>query len=147
MKLTEEYIQGILDQSEFTFSTQFDKVAIVACKLPNGFIIVEHSAFIDPKDYDEEMGKDLCLQKIGSKLWELEGYKMHNEVKEQQPVDYIKDVYNDPQDAMQVAPIYFGNDVLDKILDDLENMQEEDYSIKSDETYFKQNNGPTKENK
>jgi hypothetical protein len=75
--ITRTYVQRILDRSEFTYSTQFDKCTIVACKLPNGFIIVESASCIDPMDYDEELGKEICLQKIGDKVAELEGYAAH----------------------------------------------------------------------
>lgn len=75
--ITRGYVQRILNNSEFTYSTQFGKCTIVACKLPNGFVIVESASCIDEKDYDEETGKEICMQKIGDKVMELEGYMVH----------------------------------------------------------------------
>lgn len=92
-KITDEHIQAILDNSEFVFTTVFDKCMIVACKLPNGYVIVEEAACIDPEMYDEEFGKQMCYERIISKVWELEGYEAHN-----------KNI--DPQDAAR--PLYFN---------------------------------------
>lgn len=74
--ITQEYIDEIIENSEFTMTTAFDKCTIVACKLPNGFVIVESSACVSPENYDENMGIDICLSKIEDKIWELEGYRL-----------------------------------------------------------------------
>lgn len=73
-----EMIEEIMDNSEITVDTVFDKCTIVACKLPNGFVIVESSACVSPENYDEELGVDICLEKIENKIWELEGYKLQD---------------------------------------------------------------------
>ena len=76
---TEERIDEIIANSEINAQTMFDKCTIVSCKLPNGFVIVEYSACVDPKDYDEETGINICLEKIANKIWELEGYLKQEE--------------------------------------------------------------------
>lgn len=76
--VTSEEIKKILDNSEVCVMTMFDKCTIVAVKLPNGFVIVESSACVDPRNYDKEIGIDICLSKIESKIWELEGYKLQD---------------------------------------------------------------------
>lgn len=77
--VTQEQIDEIIDNSEIEAWTVFDKCTIVVCKLPNGFVLVESSACVDPANYDEEMGVEICMDKITDKIWELEGYKLQNE--------------------------------------------------------------------
>ena len=72
--ITQEYIDDIISDSDIDVYTVFDKCTIVACRLPNGFVIVESSACVDPKNYDEKLGFDICMNKIKDKVWELEGY-------------------------------------------------------------------------
>jgi hypothetical protein len=77
MKITQEYIQNLIKESEFQVTKMFDKVTVVACKLPNGFIITESSGCVDPADYNEELGVYICKKRIENRLYELEGYKAH----------------------------------------------------------------------
>lgn len=72
--VTQEQINDILAQSEINVQTVYDKVTVVCCKLPNGFVITEASGAVDPTNYDEEIGKEICMERITNKLWELEGY-------------------------------------------------------------------------
>ena len=78
--ITAERVQDIIDNCELEIFTIFDKCTVVACKLPNGFVIVESSACVDPRNYDEEQGAYICFDKIVDKIWELEGYSLQNEV-------------------------------------------------------------------
>lgn len=74
IRITRDYIYDILDKSEIIVTTVFDKCTIVSCKLPSGFVIVESSACVDPNNYDEDYGAEICIDKIVDKLYELEGY-------------------------------------------------------------------------
>lgn len=78
--ITQEYIEAILAHSDITVDTVFDKCTVVTCKLPNGFVIVESSACVSPENYDEEMGISICIDKIADKVWELEGYRLQEEL-------------------------------------------------------------------
>jgi hypothetical protein len=77
MKITKEYIQNLINESTFEVSKMFDKVTVVACKLPSGFVMVEYSGCVDPADYNEELGVHICKKRIENRLYELEGYKAH----------------------------------------------------------------------
>lgn len=79
-KVTVEKINDILDHSEIDVKTIFDKVTVVTCKLPNGFVLVESSGAVDKKNYDLEMGKQVCMKKITDEIWKLEGYSLANEL-------------------------------------------------------------------
>ena len=72
--VTKEQINALLESAEISAETKFDKVTVVVCKLKNGFVIAEASGAVDPANYSEEIGKEVCMTRIENKLWELEGY-------------------------------------------------------------------------
>lgn len=74
--VTQEQIKNLLDKSEIIVDTAYQKVTIVSCRLPNGFVITEASGAVDKANYDVNIGKEICLQRIEDKLWELEGYAL-----------------------------------------------------------------------
>lgn len=80
--VTQNKIDGILNRAEINVQTIFDKCTLVSVKLANGFVITESSACVDVANYNEEMGAEICLNRIKNKLWELEGYKLQCEVSE-----------------------------------------------------------------
>lgn len=80
ISVSSEYIDKLIDNSNISVSTAFDKCTVVACKLPSGFVIVESSACIDPRNYDEKLGVDICMKRIKDRVWEMEAYKMQTEL-------------------------------------------------------------------
>lgn len=78
--VTGEHINEIIRNSNIKAYTVFDKCTVVTCQLPNGFVIVESSACVSPENYDEEMGMTICMKKIEDKVWELEGYRLQEEL-------------------------------------------------------------------
>lgn len=78
--VTQSIIDELMESCDIAVTTAFDKCTIVACKLPNGFVIVESSSCVDPANYDEDMGVDICMKNIEKKLWELEGYLLQNKL-------------------------------------------------------------------
>lgn len=80
--VTKQQIYELLAKSEIKVETVYDKVTVVNCKLPNGFVITEASGAVDPANYDEEIGKEICLSRIENKLWELEGYALSKKLYE-----------------------------------------------------------------
>jgi predicted transcriptional regulator len=75
-KITEDYIREIMENSEFETHTTFNKCTVVSCRLPNGFVITESSACVNPEDYSVEIGEEICINKIADKIWELEAYRL-----------------------------------------------------------------------
>ena len=53
-----------------------DRTTLVRCVLRNGFVIVESSSCVDPKNYSVEIGYECCMEKIRSKIWELLGFML-----------------------------------------------------------------------
>lgn len=79
-KVTVEQVNEIMESSKYQTFHAFGKQCIVVALLPNGFTVVGESACVDPNNYDEEIGYKLALKRIKDKIWELEGYKLQNEL-------------------------------------------------------------------
>lgn len=78
--VTKKQIDKIVKNSEIDVKTVFDKCTVVTMRLPNGFILTESSACVDPKNYDVKLGERVCKEKLINKIWELEGYRLQNEL-------------------------------------------------------------------
>jgi hypothetical protein len=76
--VTQEQVNGILKNSTIEFENFGEKTVVAKCVLPNGFVIVEYASCVDPAHFDEKIGKDICLERISNKVWELEGYSLQN---------------------------------------------------------------------
>lgn len=74
--VTQDRIDQLIDTATIEVKTVFDKCTVVALKTIDGFVIVESSACVDPANYSAEMGKQICMERIKNKLWELEGYRL-----------------------------------------------------------------------
>ena len=61
-------------------STIGEKTTLVRCVLVNGFEIVEASACVDPDNYSEEIGGQICMGKIKDKIWGYLGFLLHTAV-------------------------------------------------------------------
>ena len=83
-KVTKEQVENLVKDSEIRVETIFGKVTVVNCKLPNGFVITEASGAVDPANYDESIGKEICMERITDKIWELEGYALAKKLSEQE---------------------------------------------------------------
>lgn len=75
-----EDIEALITGSEIHTQTIFEKVTLVAVRLPSGFVLTESSGAVDKANYSEEQGRRICMEKIRSRLWNLEGYVLQKEV-------------------------------------------------------------------
>jgi hypothetical protein len=55
-------------------STFGEKTTFVQVTLVNGFILTESSSCVDPANYDEKLGAEICIERIKNKIWELLGF-------------------------------------------------------------------------
>ena len=55
-------------------------ITLVIATLANGFTITESSACVDPANYDEQIGVDICMEKVEDKVWFLLGFLMQSAV-------------------------------------------------------------------
>ncbi len=77
-RVTQEQIDAIVENTVFHISKMLDKCTVVTAELPNGFIIVESSACVDPANYDHMIGTEICKKRIIDQIWKLEGYKLQS---------------------------------------------------------------------
>lgn len=78
--VTTDQIAEIIEKTQFDAQTVYGKTTIVSAKLPNGFVIVESSSCVDPQNYDEKVGIEICKHRIIDKIWELEGYRLQDSI-------------------------------------------------------------------
>jgi hypothetical protein len=74
--------QSMVDDfiAEVHTSTLGEKCTVVRAVLRNGFEIVESSACVSAENYDEALGKKICLGKIKDKVWFLLGFLLQTGV-------------------------------------------------------------------
>jgi len=53
-------------------------VTVVTVTLKNGFTLTETSSCVDPANYDESIGFDVCMEKINNKIWFLLGFLLQS---------------------------------------------------------------------
>ncbi|WP_243522086.1 Gp49 family protein [Bacillus pseudomycoides] len=78
--VTQQDIDNILEKTQWTVEEFHGKCTVVVAKLPNGFILTESSACVDPADYDMDIGMECCKERIVNKVWELEEYRLQCEL-------------------------------------------------------------------
>ena len=74
--------QEMVDQfiTETWTQTEGDRTTIVRARLRNGFEIVESSSCVSPENYDEDLGEQICMEKIKDKVWMLLGFLLQTAV-------------------------------------------------------------------
>lgn len=50
----------------------------VTVRMKNGFTLRESTTCVDPANYSEEIGKEICLKHIEDKIWLLLGYALQD---------------------------------------------------------------------
>ena len=75
-RLTQVDIDRMIDASEVNVQTIGEKTTLVRDVLPTGFEMVEASACVDPANYSEEYGAEICMEKIKDRLWNLMGFTL-----------------------------------------------------------------------
>ena len=66
---------------DYEVFTKKDKITIVIATLVNGFTIVESSACVDPKNYNEEIGAEICKERIKNQVWNHLGFLLQTAFK------------------------------------------------------------------
>ena len=52
----------------------------VTVRMENGFTLRESTTCVDPSNYDENIGKEVCLKRIEDKIWFLLGYTLQSKL-------------------------------------------------------------------
>ena len=69
-KMVAEFVSSIETK------TMGEKTTVVRCVLRNGFEIWETSTCVDPRNYNQEIGEQICMERIENKIWELLGFML-----------------------------------------------------------------------
>ena len=72
IKVTQEQVDGFIKTTEVM--TIGEKTTLVHATLQNGFTITKTSACVDPENYDENIGAEICLEHIKNEVWYLLGF-------------------------------------------------------------------------
>lgn len=76
--------EEVLDNMQDVFVTTiraFDKpVTYVEVRMKNGFTVRETTTCVDPANYSEEIGKEICLKRIEDTIWLLLGYALQDKL-------------------------------------------------------------------
>lgn len=78
VSISQEMVDSFIKTKEV--STIGNKTTLVRVTLVNGFEIIETSACVDPDNYSEEIGGEVCLKKIKDKIWMLLGFLLQTAV-------------------------------------------------------------------
>jgi hypothetical protein len=114
-----EHILDIMDEAEYAAFKVFDKCTIVACKLPNGYVMVEASSCVDPSDYDSDIGIEMCMERLEDKVKAMEAYRrceesyQHNECSEPCHCECCSDVEEDEEEDWEEDCVYTDIDCCD----------------------------------
>jgi len=75
-KITEADIDRFIGNSEETVSvSKLDEKTTLVKLIPRtGFVQYEVSSCVDPKNYDELLGVEICMKRIRSRLWPMLGF-------------------------------------------------------------------------
>ena len=76
--VSQKMVDEFITKTEVT--TMGEKTTVVRAVLRNGFEIVESSSCVSPENYDEELGAEICLDKIRDKVWFLLGFLLQTAV-------------------------------------------------------------------
>lgn len=74
--LTQNDIDNMVASSEIHVDTIGEKTTLVRVVLPTGFELVEASVFVDLANYSEQVGAEICMEKIKDRLWFLMGFTL-----------------------------------------------------------------------
>ena len=69
IKVTQEQVDGFIKTTEVM--TIGEKTTLVHATLENGFTITKTSACVDPENYDEKIGSEICMEHIKNEIWYL----------------------------------------------------------------------------
>lgn len=70
-------MQDVLCETRVEFGKPTTYVTV---KMANGFTLRESTTCVDPANYDESIGREICLSKIEDKIWFLLGYKLQDDL-------------------------------------------------------------------
>ena len=78
--ITQYQVDKIFEESDKEVWSVFNKTFVLSVRLKNGFVITESASCVDPVNFNPDIGRSLCTDRIKNRIWELEGYMLQNEI-------------------------------------------------------------------
>lgn len=79
--VTEQEVKDNMKDVVCRTEMEFGKpVTYVTVRMKNGFTLRESTTCVDPANYDENVGRQICLDKIEDRIWMLLGYALQDKV-------------------------------------------------------------------
>ena len=73
--VTKKQVQDNMKDVIVNTAYEFDKpVTYVTVRMNNGFTLRESTTCVDPSNYSESIGAEICLKKIENEVWKLLGF-------------------------------------------------------------------------
>lgn len=76
--ISQQMVDDFIRETEVI--TMGDKTTVVRAVLRNGFEIVESGSCVSAENYDEQLGAQICLERIKNKVWMLLGFLLQTAV-------------------------------------------------------------------
>lgn len=73
-------VDKVINEAEIRDEKWWDNLTVVSVKLKNGWTITETSACVDPANYNHELGKSICMEKIENQIWKMLGWALNDEI-------------------------------------------------------------------
>jgi hypothetical protein len=128
--VTKEQVQENMQDVIVRTLQDFEKpCTYVTVRMKNGFTLRESTTCVDPANYDEEIGKQICLEKIEDKVWFLLGYALQEKVANT-PKDYkerMKAEYDELNDRTEKLCKFFGSDIFASLPDEKKELMKEQH--------------------
>ena len=105
------------------------KITHVSVRMKNGFVLTEDSICVDPANYDENIGKDVCLGRIENKVWFLLGYALQDKVANT-PKDYKERMvveFKELADRTEKLKKFFHSDTFNNLPTEKRELMERQY--------------------
>ncbi len=118
ISVTQEQVQENMQDVIVRTLQDFEKpCTYVTVRMKNGFTLRESTTCVDPANYDEEIGKKICLEKIEDKIWFLLGYALQDKVANT-PKDYkerMKAEYKELDDRATKLAAFMESDTFETL--------------------------------
>jgi hypothetical protein len=82
-RITPEHIDGKIIDEQY-WHPEGSRVTVCVLTLKNDFHVVGYSSSVSAENFDEEIGRKLAKDRARSKIWELEGYLLRQQLHEQE---------------------------------------------------------------
>lgn len=73
---TENDAIKMINKSDIVIHQVFNKQLVVAVKLPNGFVMIESSGSLSPKDFSRSDAYSQCIKRIRERIMRAEEYRL-----------------------------------------------------------------------